>query len=108
MARPPSQGWHVTGATSPKIYWHAVSSAVIKASGSRKAKGTGERGEGRNLTSPFLFNTKNKKRDGKRRSEHIPRFQLLGQARPLFAEEWETAHTNSTTAHTNSTKFIPI
>lgn len=31
----------------------------------------------------------------------IPRFQLLGQARPLFAEEWETVHRNST-------KFILI
>lgn len=61
MVRPPSRGWHVTGVTSPKIYWHAVSSAVIKAWGSRKAKGAGECGEGRNLMSSLVFNTKNKK-----------------------------------------------
>lgn len=61
MVCPPSLGWHVRGVTSPKIYWHDVSSAVIKARGSRKAKGAGECGEGRNLTSSLVFNTKNKR-----------------------------------------------
>lgn len=53
-----SRGWHVAGPTSPRIYWHVISSAVIKALGSRKAKGTGEhRVEGgkKNLTSPLIF-----------------------------------------------------
>lgn len=36
-----SQGWHVAGPTSPKIYQHVISSAVIKALGCRKAKSTG-------------------------------------------------------------------
>lgn len=47
------------GVTSPKIYWHAASSAVIKALGSRKAKGTGECREGEISQILFTFN-KNK------------------------------------------------
>lgn len=49
-----SRGWHVAGATSPKIYWHAIFS-VVKALGRRKAKGTGEHRVGeKNLTSPLI------------------------------------------------------
>lgn len=76
--------------TSPKIYWHAASSAVIKALGSRKAKGTGECREGE-ISQILLLSTKIK-RDGKRRSMYSPRFQLLRKAKPLFAGEWETTH----------------
>lgn len=88
-----SQGWHVAGATSPKTYWHVISSSVIKALGSRKAKGTGEhRVGGKKSHKPSHFQIKG---DGKRRSMHTPRFQFLAQARCLFAEECETVHRNS-------------
>lgn len=49
IVHPLSHGRHETGATSPKIYWHDIS-------GSRKAKGTREHREGRNLTSPLVHN----------------------------------------------------
>lgn len=57
----PIPRWHVTGATSPKIYWHTILSAVIKALGSRKAKGTGEHGEGE-ISQALSFSTQKKKR----------------------------------------------
>lgn len=82
----------MAGPTSPKIYQHIISSAVIKALGIRKVKGTGEHrvGEKSHKLSHFQM-----KGDGKRRSVHSPHFQFLAQARCPFAEEGETARRNS-------------
>lgn len=88
-----SRGWHMAGPTSPKIYWHVISSAAIKALGSRKAKGTGEhRVGGKKSHKPSHLQIKG---DGKKKSVHTPCFQFLAQARCPFAEECETVHRNS-------------
>lgn len=48
------------GQPLPKIYQHVISSAVIKALGSRKAKGTGEHrvGGGKNISQTLSFSNK--------------------------------------------------
>lgn len=76
-------------ATSPKIYWHHVSQAVIKALGSRKANGAGERREGKRSQQAFCLPNKTPPlKGGGVPACHFRTF--WGEhARPRFADERE-------------------
>lgn len=68
-----SQGWHAAGATSPKTYWHVISSSVIKALGSRKAKGTGEhRVGGKKISQALSFSNKRRREEEKHAYSTFP------------------------------------
>lgn len=54
MARPCLGAGMWQGQPLPKIYWHVISSALVKALGSRKAKGTGEHRVGKKKSSQAL------------------------------------------------------
>lgn len=70
MARPcPGAGmWQ--GQALPKIYWHVISSAVIKALGSRKAKGTGERKK--KISQALSFSNKRRQEEEERAHSTFP------------------------------------